>query len=728
MRSRVCRVLLMVPFLLVGSGALATAAPAEVCPNEQLRAREVYALRLPDCRAYEQVTPVDKDGTTPGGFSSAVQASPAGNRIVFLVPANMPGAQGASAPPLFLTTRIGEGWLPPQGLLAPSPPGVEDAVLGWSEDLSEVALKARLATDESESLYLRDSSTGSYRLAVPGLGLEGVHLAGFTADDAHLIFETTAQLLPSAITGKTNLYELSVSNGSLSLAGVLPANEGGEAPPGGSFAGPYDYALAPDTSTGGATRTYYTQGTISSSGSRIVFTAGGTGKIYVREPEAKPAKTIAVSPGQAEWRATTPDGRYVFYTEGEKLYRFDVGNETREELAGAGAAVQGTLGVSADGSYVYFIGNGVLASNEGAHGSHASPGNCKGIEESKTCNLYEWDASKPLAEQLSFIAPQNTNVLNGHGGDANNWFPLANPGGSGGEKSSRVTPDGKTLLFVSHLQLTGYDNTDASTGQPDDELYRYDATRPVSSNNPACVSCNPTGVRPTASPTLRSLSATVQVKPEPILTRNLSSDGSRIFFETPEKLAAQDSNGVQDVYEWEREGIGSCRPSSEGFSESSGGCLYLVSTGRSPEGSFFADASASGDDVFFFTGQPLVGQDQDQLVDVYDARAGGGIAAQNQSPPAPCEGEACRGASGAPPVFGVPSSVMFSGPGNSPPPVAEPPVKPKQKSLTRAQKLAKALRACAKKPRHQRPTCVKQAKRKYGGRSIASKRNRKGNR
>ena len=35
-----------------------------------------------------------------------------------------------------------------------------------------------------------------------------------------------------------------------------------------------------------------------------------------------------------------------------------------------------------------------------------------------------------------------------------------------------------------------------------------------------------------------------------------------------------------------------------------------------------------GNNVFFFTTQGLVAQDRDELVDVYDARVGGGIAAQ----------------------------------------------------------------------------------------------------
>jgi hypothetical protein len=40
--------------------------------------------------------------------------------------------------------------------------------------------------------------------------------------------------------------------------------------------------------------------------------------------------------------------------------------------------------------------------------------------------------------------------------------------------------------------------------------------------------------------------------------------------------------------------------------------------------------------------------------------------------------------------------------------------KTKPKALTRAQKLAKALKACKKKPKRERPSCEKQARKLYG--------------
>jgi hypothetical protein len=186
--------------------------------------------------------------------------------------------------------------------------------------------------------------------------------------------------------------------------------------------------------------------------------------------------------------------------------------------------------------------------------------------------------------------------------------------------------------------------------------------------------------------TLGSLkpSALIATAPASLASRNLSADGNRAFFETTEALVSSDTNGVggcpivgaglqefpacRDVYEWEAPGSGSCTKSSPAFSPLNGGCLYLISTGKDDYPSFFADASANGDDVFFFTRQGLVGQDKDELLDVYDARVGGGIAAQNPGPALPCEStDACHGSIPAPPAEGQPSTQTFVGPGNEVP-------------------------------------------------------------
>ena len=38
----------------------------------------------------------------------------------------------------------------------------------------------------------------------------------------------------------------------------------------------------------------------------------------------------------------------------------------------------------------------------------------------------------------------------------------------------------------------------------------------------------------------------------------VSEDGGRVFFNSSDALVPQDMNGTEDVYEWQREGVGSC--------------------------------------------------------------------------------------------------------------------------------------------------------------------------
>jgi hypothetical protein len=285
---------------------------------------------------------------------------------------------------------------------------------------------------------------------------------------------------------------------------------------------------------------------------------------------------------------------------------------------------------------------------------------------SGSCNLY-------LAHEgaVRFITRLDTD-----GGeaktDAANWamtpkeiFP-----GTLFQKTSRVSLDGQTLLFRSQRQLTGYGNDGTA------EYYLYRTNLGALS----CVTCNPTRVAPSLveGPSLGRIttSTVIPTPPASILSNNLSADGKRVFFETPEALVGADTNGeggcprtgsllqqfhaCVDVYEWEAQGSGSC---DAAHAVADGGCLYLISTGKGSEPQLIADASADGKEVFFFTRSRLVGQDEDQLVDIYTARVDGGLAGQNPPPPDPCLSlERCHPAGSQPPP--IQSPPKFSGPGN----------------------------------------------------------------
>ena len=151
------------------------------------------------------------------------------------------------------------------------------------------------------------------------------------------------------------------------------------------------------------------------------------------------------------------------------------------------------------------------------------------------------------------------------------------------------------------------------------------------------------------------------------------------------------TNGLRDVYEWERDGAGSCRTAE--------GCVYLLSGGTSSDSSSFIDAGANGEDAFIVTRAQFVPQDRGELFHLYDARVGG---VQPLSPPA-CSGTGCQGVPSAPPLFATPPSVTFNGVGNFPAPAPPPAVKAKPKS-----KPAKCKKGFVKK----KGKCVKKKPKK----------------
>ncbi len=153
---------------------------------------------------------------------------------------------------------------------------------------------------------------------------------------------------------------------------------------------------------------------------------------------------------------------------------------------------------------------------------------------------------------------------------------------------------------------------------------------------------------------------------------------------------------------------------SECFSACLGDCVSLISLGRSALWIGYLDASASGGDVFFARYEKrLVPQDGDSELDFYDARVDGGFPAPASS--AVCEGEACQGAPAAAAIFGAPASATFSGAGNLAPRVLVP---SKPVVLTRAERLARALKVCRKDKKHsKRRACERQARKRFSKRS-----------
>jgi hypothetical protein len=388
---------------------------------------------------------------------------------------------------------------------------------------------------------------------------------------------------------------------------------------------------------------------MSANGSRIFWVDGeigpDQGRIFVRE---NLDVTVPVSTGSATFWTASPDGRYAFYTEGETLWRFDVQDGTREDLSGEGAGVLGVVGVNEtgeDGSYVYFVAQGVLAPGATVGDCAETTGlNSHGVG---SCNLYvRHDGATAFIASLS-------------GSDNHNYrYDISSPGGDWrpglAERTAEVAPDGHSLVFLSDQSLTGYPNDGAY------EVFTYDAD----TGQLSCVSCNPTGVPPTKGASRVALARPLLQSSfdGSFMHRWISADGTRVFFESNEPLVArdtvaQDAEG-HSVYEWEREGAGECAPKVPARQD--GGCLYLLSGGTS--NAFLLDASASGDDVFIISRAALTPQDPGETFEVYDVRVGAVAPLAERA----CTGTGCQGLPSAPPPFATPSSVTFDGVGNFP--------------------------------------------------------------
>jgi Tol biopolymer transport system component len=315
--------------------------------------------------------------------------------------------------------------------------------------------------------------------------------------------------------------------------------------------------------------------------------------------------------------------------------------------------VENVVRVSDDGSRVYFVARGVLASNLGANGRKAIAG---------ANNLYVWqkDAAHPAGETM-FAATLDVNDVGGGG-------------------NVETTPDGRYLLVNTTTTLVTSGPTADTDGALD--VYRYDAETRVWLR----ISTDTMGGGGNAEIEAYSRGST---RPNSRPRVSMTSDGSTVVFITAEALSPSDTDGVTDVYEFHD------------------GQVSLIS----PDGGGEPRITSSGTDIFFATSSQLTAADGDTNPDVYDARVGGGFSFAR---PQPCSGEACRGA--LPPAPSAPAasgSATFNGPGSPAPPLTAQ-LDSKPKPLTKAQKLARALKACkSKHNKKKRSACEKRARATY---------------
>jgi hypothetical protein len=336
--------------LAVPRAALAT--PGEGCPNEQVRTEsnvnpatgEPYSLGLPECRAYEMVSPLAKQAHDAQFRASGALAlvAPGGNAVGF-------GSEGSFADAenyrvqfdpsnTYIARRLPTGWTT-ESALVPASVIADPSVFGFHGDaspgLSTLAtcgntgdITTAIGTTADFACARRQpdgawTSTPSYPSFSGEPSDESVVVWGSSTDLADIVWQPGhgEALTPEDRIG--GIYE------SLGLDGSAPQlrltsvnNEGVALTTEGGNSGPYFGAARRNPNVRGSA--FHA---VSSDGETVFFTAepagGGCLTLFARTGDfagGRPARPTTVSIGcQAVFVGASPDGSRVFFTSPEPL-------------------------------------------------------------------------------------------------------------------------------------------------------------------------------------------------------------------------------------------------------------------------------------------------------------------------------------------------------------------------------------------------------------------------
>ncbi|HEY2768372.1 MAG TPA: NHL repeat-containing protein [Solirubrobacteraceae bacterium] len=725
----------------------AQSAAADSCPNAAIRSQQRSAS-LPECRAYEMVSPVQKGGGNIAALPGRTESAADGNSIQFFsktafgdaIGSEMPGAE-------YIAERGTEGWLThsinPAQRSGFFTTGAPSRYIGLSPDLTKGVFYARSPVlpghpnvEGLQNLYLRSDlqagGAGSYELLSEAFApLETpkgesvdrptINFDWASADWSRIIFDTYSNLTPetSALDpSHPKVYEW--HDGTVTFVGVLP-DSACVSPPclasesvGGDGGGIGQPAGGPN---GPSFEEAWTMNSISADGSRIVFEADPLtteavvftnssftfGRLYMRINGAttiqlnKSERTTPDPRGDqpARFLAATPDDSKVFFETDEaltndsempdnNLYMYDTEAPAGKHLTLVSVDHEPSDGgyrrvetapspaTNEDGSFVYFYSQQKLIAGQ----PNPIP-NENGFQRA----LYVWHGG--TIRLITYHIGQGFEPEWGEGSVREANSPVR------GADEFRMSADGRKVAFASFnpntAQRAGVPADVARTRQVEIYVYDYDT------DTLTCASCDPGGALPTSSAGFETKADGILANSTKYLSNAMSRDGRYVFFDTGDPLVAQDANGRRDVYEY----------------DTVTGEVHLLSGGTCACDATFAEASPDGSNAFFTTRQRLVRADIDNNTDLYDVRVDGGIAAQNDAPPAACAGEECRGPAVSAPGFSVPSSASFAGAGNPGAPLAKVVVRRKRPTL------AQALRACKRKPRKQRARCRARARKAH---------------
>jgi len=693
-----------------------TLIEAPNCSNEQIR-KENNSLSLPECRAYEMISPAGKEG-----FDAAFVNYSDNGSVRYASGAGAIANSGQSGTDnSYVATRSAAGWetipnlngasgslfdAPSEFLSGYGTPAVFP--FAYSKDLrSTLWAGPRRVGPPRENTYLRGPD-GTFTLigdqqGTPpdGSSTGTIHqfFVAASADLSHLLF--TPIFGGSSNDRKTpwgpGVYEYVGTNNSAPRRVDL------------------DNAGNPASACVGHNATDFVIGNaighaISADGSTVVFTAiGGCGGVSppVDEIWARVDGTTSVDvsaskcnrsvgdpdgpcndPSKPTFVAMASDGSRVFFTTAQQLVDGDT-DQTNDLYAceiPANASPVGKVnsctslrevsGASAGAevdSPVYNVGWAFVR----------SPGIVNVSDDGSTAYFF---ARGVLAENKDTLGEQAVS------GDRNLYVWRQDSSHPNGQTSfvgrllsndvqAQATTDGRYLLFATATPMVETD-TDAAR-----DVYRYDAgTREM-----VRISTGDSGVGGNAPGVDADFSAPAEHHPNTAI----SASGQKVVFTTAEALSPLDGNGEPDVYLW------------------TPGHVSLVTTGSVGGGAFVKGSiggtrveqpmiSDSGQDIYFQTPGALTPADGDDLGDVYTARVGGGFSFPKVIG---CSGESCQPPAAAPPKPKYPETEKL-GEGN--------PTQPKGCPRGKVRKGGK----CVKKPKRckvgKHGKCVKKPEKHSG--------------
>jgi hypothetical protein len=630
------RLAMLIGALLLGAACLVATvlpAPAEAdsCPNAAFRAGA--AAHLPDCRAYEMVSPPHKLANSSfGGGGMYAWPSPDGNRIRYWGRVDgLPNGDFAN----LLAARGSNGWatLPVAPMEDRGDYGYVNGAEGpTTADLSAFTLVGRPGGSLNfrnlpyKVQIVRPGESVQTIATIPGdlFGRNAPSVSGASDDLSHVLWVQPFNGLdplavdppaPEIEDGVKLLYEW--VNGVRTIVSTNP--DGSLISKCGSVAG------------NGDRRSTYSA--ISADGFRVFFQApdpapfsnpacaAEPSRLYIREGTAAPRLISAPEPGVSDPNGHQPayflgasqDGDKAFFSTTEQLTSQDAPGDSDIYLYGASSQELKLVTVAPDGTanaHIFFA----LVSNDGStvYVALRRP-MVAGTGDPNVPNLYKYDTG---TGQWTFVAT----------------LPGNDPSISSADWTWYTTNSGRFLLFRSR--------TDLSTGDPDGlpRIYRYDSLNEELS----CVSCVPGGQPAVFAEPDWGAGHTFEGSSRP--QRGITEDGQTVAFDTTDALVPADANQARDLYEWHN------------------GTISLISTGSGDANSTAEGMSADGRDIFFSTEEQLLPQDQDSYVDLYDARVGGGFSPGTEG--RSCSEVTCSLPAAPPLQVSRPASAEVRGPGN----------------------------------------------------------------